>query len=70
MKNGGLGLISMRERVGLVKGTISIASKPMAGTEIRVHIPVAPAQAASAAQMNIPGARGIYGKSEDKDLAS
>jgi signal transduction histidine kinase len=65
MKNGGLGLISMRERVSLVKGTISIASKPMVGTEIRVHIPVARAQAASAAQMSFPGAGGVYGKSED-----
>ncbi len=70
MKNGGLGLISMRERVGLVKGTISITSKPLAGTEIRVHIPVAQALAASAAQMSFPGARGVYGTSEDKDLAS
>jgi PAS domain S-box-containing protein len=48
MKNGGLGMISMRERVSLVKGTISIASKPMVGTEVRVHIPVAQALAASA----------------------
>jgi signal transduction histidine kinase len=70
MKNGGLGLISMRERVGLVKGTISFASKPMAGTEIRVHIPVALAPKASAAQISFPGARGVYGTSEDKDLAS
>lgn len=68
MKSSGLGLISMRERVGLVKGTISIASKPMLGTEIRVHIPVAQALAASAAQMSFPGARGMYGTSEDKDL--
>ena len=36
----GLGLISMRERVSLVKGTISITSKLMGGTEISVHIPV------------------------------
>ncbi|HEY6291023.1 MAG TPA: PAS domain S-box protein [Terriglobia bacterium] len=39
----GLGLISMRERVGLVKGTISITSKPMGGTEIRVRVPVSAA---------------------------
>jgi PAS domain S-box-containing protein len=70
MKNGGLGLISMRERVGLVKGTISIASKPMEGTEIRVHIPVAQAPAEKAALLSFPGARGVYGTSEDKDLAS
>jgi PAS domain S-box-containing protein len=36
----GLGLMSMRERVSLVKGTISIASKLMGGTEISVCIPV------------------------------
>jgi signal transduction histidine kinase len=60
----------MRERVGLVKGTISIASKPMGGTEIRVHIPIAQALAASAPQMSYPVAKGVYGTSEDKDLAS
>jgi len=37
----GLGLISMRERAGLVKGTISITSKPMAGTEITLRVPIA-----------------------------
>jgi PAS domain S-box-containing protein len=36
----GLGLISMRERVSLVKGTISITSKLMEGTEISVRVPV------------------------------
>jgi PAS domain S-box-containing protein len=35
----GLGLISMRERANLVKGTISITSKPMAGTEIILRVP-------------------------------
>jgi PAS domain S-box-containing protein len=36
----GLGLIGMRERVKLVKGTISITSSPQSGTEINVHIPL------------------------------
>jgi PAS domain S-box-containing protein len=36
----GLGLISMQERVKLVNGTISIASKLMHGTEISVRVPV------------------------------
>jgi PAS domain S-box-containing protein len=36
---GGLGLVSMRERVRLVNGTISVRSKPMAGTTIHVQIP-------------------------------
>ncbi len=36
----GLGLISMRERVRLVQGMISITSKPQSGTEIDVRIPM------------------------------
>jgi len=37
----GLGLTSMRERVRLVNGMISIESKPMAGTTIHVRVPLA-----------------------------
>jgi PAS domain S-box-containing protein len=40
MTTNGLGLVSMRERVKLVNGEIVIQSKPMAGAEITVHIPV------------------------------
>jgi PAS domain S-box-containing protein len=40
MYRGGLGLISMRERVSLLKGSISIISKPHNGTEIQVRVPV------------------------------
>ena len=36
----GLGLVSMQERVRLVKGTISISSRPLSGTEINVHVPL------------------------------
>jgi PAS domain S-box-containing protein len=36
----GLGLVSMQERVKLVKGTISITSRPLSGTEINVRIPL------------------------------
>jgi signal transduction histidine kinase len=36
----GLGLISMRERVGLVKGTILVTSKPGWGTEISIRVPI------------------------------
>ena len=36
---GGLGLVSMRERVHLVNGTINIDSKPNAGTRIHVTVP-------------------------------
>jgi PAS domain S-box-containing protein len=41
MYRGGLGLISMRERVSLLKGSISITSRPHDGTEIQVRVPVA-----------------------------
>lgn len=37
----GLGLISMRERISLVKGAIAIMSKPRRGTEINVRVPIA-----------------------------
>jgi PAS domain S-box-containing protein len=40
----GLGLTSMGERVRLVNGTITIYSKPMAGTSIRIAIPLSPGQ--------------------------
>ena len=36
----GLGLTSMQERVKLVNGTITIESKPSAGTTIRVRVPL------------------------------
>jgi PAS domain S-box-containing protein len=36
----GLGLISMRERLRLVKGEISIESRPSAGTRIQVRVPL------------------------------
>jgi len=38
--NRGLGLVSMRERVRLVKGTIRIESKAMGGTTIVVRVPL------------------------------
>jgi PAS domain S-box-containing protein len=36
----GLGLVSMQERVRLVKGTILITSKPLSGTQINVRVPL------------------------------
>jgi len=39
LRGKGLGLTSMRERVRLVNGTISIESKPMGGTTIHVRVP-------------------------------
>ena len=47
MGSKGLGLVSMRERVNLVKGEIAITSKPMAGTEITVEVPVPTAERGS-----------------------
>lgn len=43
----GLGLITMRERVALVNGTLSIVSKPQRGTRIDVTLPVLPADEAT-----------------------
>jgi PAS domain S-box-containing protein len=40
INRGGLGLVSMRERVRLVDGTISIESKLMAGTTVHVQVPL------------------------------
>ena len=40
LRGKGLGLSSMRERVRLVNGTISIESKPRSGTTIHVRVPV------------------------------
>ena len=45
----GLGLISMRERVNLVKGTLSIESRPKRGTTIRTRVPVEEMNAAQCA---------------------
>ena len=39
-QGGGLGLVSMEERVRLVKGKLSVNSKPGEGTWIKVQIPV------------------------------
>ena len=35
--SGGLGLVTMEERVNLVGGAISIVSAPGRGTTVRVH---------------------------------
>ncbi len=45
MNKGGLGLISMRERVRLVSGTIVIESKPRGGTTIHARVPLNSMQA-------------------------
>jgi signal transduction histidine kinase len=40
LQGKGLGLTSMRERVRMVNGTISIESIPMGGTTIHVRVPL------------------------------
>jgi len=49
MKNAGLGLVSMRERLHLVNGTLSIESKPNEGTRIMARVPQTAVSAVSAA---------------------
>ena len=45
----GLGLVSMRERILMLNGKISIESKPHAGTKIRAYVPLAAKPAVSSA---------------------
>jgi len=45
----GLGLISMRERINLLNGTLSIESRPMRGTTIRAIVPAENKRAAQCA---------------------
>jgi signal transduction histidine kinase len=40
MRGRGLGLISMRERITALKGSLSIESQPMKGTRISVRVPI------------------------------
>jgi PAS domain S-box-containing protein len=41
MNSPGIGLISMRERINLVQGTMTILSEPQGGAEIHCSVPVA-----------------------------
>jgi len=43
-QNGGLGLVSMKERARLVKGLVTIRSQPQQGTTIDVRVPLNRAQ--------------------------
>jgi PAS domain S-box-containing protein len=62
MTKGGLGLISMRERVRLVNGTIDIDSKPMDGTTIHVRVPLTAEKVSEAlASTSPPGTVGVFG---------
>lgn len=44
MQGPGLGLVSMRERVRLVNGTIAVESMLNGGTTIHVRVPLPPAE--------------------------
>lgn len=55
VKRHGLGLISMRERVQMVNGQLSIKSQPGQGTIIKVRIPLVRAEAVVPARL--PGLR-------------
>jgi signal transduction histidine kinase len=39
-KSGGLGLVSIKERVRLVRGVVELESKPQRGTTLKVEIPI------------------------------
>ena len=47
MRGRGIGLKSMRERVKLMNGHLSIESKPNQGTKILAHVPVESGNSAS-----------------------
>jgi signal transduction histidine kinase len=53
----GIGLVSMRERLRLVRGTLSVTSAPMRGTEILAEVPLT--ASASEAQVSARAAGGI-----------
>ena len=46
-RGGGLGLISMRERILALRGTFSIESEPMKGTQVSVRVPLGSADCAA-----------------------
>ena len=39
-KNGGMGLRSIRERVGSIRGTVQVQSEPNAGTRVLIQVPL------------------------------
>jgi PAS domain S-box-containing protein len=52
IKGGGLGLVSMAERIHQVNGTFKIDSQPNGGTRIHVRVPLAAQSKATAASAN------------------
>jgi len=53
MNQHGLGLTSMKERLKLVDGRVSIDSKPQEGTTIHAHVPLSPKAMSAAAASQI-----------------
>ena len=51
-KGGGLGLVSMAERINQVNGSFSIDSQPNVGTRIRARVPIAAPPKAMTADVN------------------
>ncbi len=49
MMDRGLGLVSMRERINLVSGTLNIESAPRGGATIRAKVPVKEEEQSAAA---------------------
>jgi PAS domain S-box-containing protein len=52
MRNGGLGLISMHERVSLLNGQLKVESRHGAGTRVRATIPLSDSRDAAAVLIN------------------
>jgi len=55
MKDAGLGFVSMRERLHLVNGTLSIESKPSEGTRIVARVPSRAVNGEASAPSSIRG---------------
>ncbi len=58
-KNGRLGLVSMEERVRLVKGVFDIRSRPGQGTTVEVFVPLKTSVARNARRTRLPAHRAV-----------
>jgi PAS domain S-box-containing protein len=61
VNNRGLGLVSMQERVNLVKGTFSIDSRPGRGTTIHARVPLSKKGESARAAGGLPLSLGMNG---------
>ena len=60
VRHAGLGLVSMRERVAILKGHIAIDTSPGGGTRISVRVPLAPPPYAADPILESVSAAGTY----------